>query len=130
MAPSTAMEFLQHCCNVTEIAFDTCLNVNEVQKVVEMKFLRKLEIRWIKSVPIEPIIVAFSKLEELFLKCDLSSYNILCCLDMWANSGFKLVSRGQTLYSRRAFIACSISARAKRVWNSSQQLLVQLPSLW
>ena len=90
MAPSTAMKFLQHCCNVTEITLDTCLNGDEVQKIVEMKFLRKLEIRWIKSpaVPIEPIIVACSKLEELLLKCDLSSH-ILCCLDMWANSGFK-----------------------------------------
>ena len=36
-----------------------------------------------------------------------------------------VVSRGQTLYSCRAFIACSISARTKRVWNSLQGLLVQ-----
>ena len=93
MASSTAMKFLQHCCNVTEITLDTCLNGNEVQKVVEMKFLRKLEICWITSVPIEPIIVACSKLEELVLKCDsnvLSSRcDILRCLDKWVNAGFK-----------------------------------------
>ena len=46
------------------------------------------------------------------------------------NGTRQIVSRGQTLYSHRAFIACSISARVKRVWNSSQQPLVQLPSLW
>ena len=89
MAPLTAMEFLQHCCNVTEITLDTYLNEDEVQKVVAMKFLQKLEIRWIKSISIETIIVACSKLEKLVLKCELSSYDILCCLDMWANAGFK-----------------------------------------
>ena len=101
MAPSTAMAFLQHCCNVTEITLDTCLNGDEVQKVVKMKFLQKLEICLIEPVPIEPIVVACSKLEELVLKCELSSYDhdILCCLDMWVNAGFKppnlsVVNRG------------------------------------
>ena len=54
-----------------------------------MKFLQKLEICRIYSLPIEPIIVACSMLEELVLKCKPLSYNILGCLDMWANSGFK-----------------------------------------
>ena len=93
IASSTAMEFLQHCCNVTEIKLDTCLNVNEVQKVVKMKFLRKLEICCIRSVPIELIIVACSKLEELVLKCNFSvlssGYDLLHCLDKWVNAGFK-----------------------------------------
>ena len=93
MALLTAMKFLQQCCNVTEINLDTCLNVNGVQKVVEMKFLRKLEIWWIKSEPIESIIVACSKLEDLVLKCDSdvlsSGYDLLRCLDKWVNAGFK-----------------------------------------
>ena len=67
MAPSTAIQLMQQCCNVTEITLDTCLNGGEVQKVVEIKFLRKLEICWIESVPIEP---ACSKLEVLVLKCE------------------------------------------------------------
>ena len=35
-----------------------------------------------------------------------------------------LVSRSQTAYFYRAFIACSISARKNRVWAKSQHLLV------
>ena len=94
MAPSTAIQLVQHCCNVTEINLDTCLNVNEVQKVVEMKYLWKLEICCVRSVPIEPIIVsvACSKLEELVLKCDSiisSSCEIMPWLDKWVNAGFK-----------------------------------------
>ena len=90
MAPSTVIEFLQHCCNVTEITLDTSLNVNEVQKVVEMKFLRKLEICCIESVLIVPIIVACSKLEELVLKCEysLSPYACYDYLYKWINAGF------------------------------------------
>ena len=88
MAPSTAIQFLQHCCNVTEITLDTCLNVNEVQKVVEMKFLQKLEICWIESVPIEPIIVACSKLEELVLKCEHCLSSSYYYLYKWINVGF------------------------------------------
>ena len=88
MAPSTAIQLLQHCCNVTEITLDTCLNVNEVQKVVEMKFLQKLEICQSKSLLIEPIIVACSKLEELVLKYEggVSGYNYLY---KWINAGCK-----------------------------------------
>ena len=93
MAPSTAIKFLQHCCNVTEINLDTCFNGEEVQKVVEMKFLQKLEICCIKPVPIEPIIVACYKLKELVLNCDWivlsSGYDLVCCLDKWVNAGFK-----------------------------------------
>ena len=78
---------------MTEITLNTCLNVNEVQKVVEMKFLWKLEICCIVPVPIEPLIVACSKLEELVLKCNFnmfsSGYDLLCCLDKWVNAGFK-----------------------------------------
>ena len=88
IAPSTAIQFLQHCCNVTEINLGTCLlNGNEVQKVVEMKFLRKLEICRVESVPIEPIIVACSKLEELVLKYEggVSGYDYLY---KWINAGF------------------------------------------
>ena len=37
MAPSTAIQLVQHCCNVTEITLGTCLlNGDEVQKVVEI----------------------------------------------------------------------------------------------
>ena len=89
MAPSTAIQLVQHCCNVTEITLDTCLlNGDEVQKVVEMKFLRKLEICQSKSVPIEPIIVACSKLEELVLKYEdgVSGYDYLY---KWINVGCK-----------------------------------------
>ena len=89
MAPSTAIQLVQHCCNVTEITLDTCLlNVNEVQKVVEMKLLRKLEICQAESVPIEPIIVACSKLEELVLKYEggVSGYDYLY---KWINAGCK-----------------------------------------
>ena len=89
MVPSTAIQLVQHCCNVTEITLGTCLlNGDEVQKVVEMKLLRKLEICQVESVPIEPIIVACSKLEELVLKYEggVSGYNYLY---YWINAGCK-----------------------------------------
>ena len=73
---------------MTEITLGTCLlNGDEVQKVVEMKFLRKLEISWIESVPIEPIIVACSRLEVLVLKCE---HRPSPCdyLYKWINAGF------------------------------------------
>ena len=100
MAPSTAIKLVQHCCNVTEITLGTCLlNGDEVQKVVEMKFLRKLEICQSKSVPIgqmfdlpcyfEPIIVACSKLEELVLKYEGSVSGIYDYLYKWINAGCK-----------------------------------------
>ena len=91
MAASTAIEFLQHCCNVTEINLGTCLlNGDEVQKVVEKKFFRKLEICWIRSVPIEPIIVACSKLEALVLKCEYSTSSSCdnSYMYKWINAGF------------------------------------------
>ena len=65
MSPSTAMEMLQHCCNVTKISLGTCLSSDDVQKVAELKYLWKLEFFWIKSIPMKPIIAACSKLEEL-----------------------------------------------------------------
>ena len=97
MASPTAIQLVQHCCNVTEITLGICLNGDEIQKVVEMKFLRKLEVCWIESVPIEPIIVACSKLEELVLKCEHSTcdlcntwaLNHYICLYKWIDAGFK-----------------------------------------
>ena len=39
ISPSTAVEMLQYCCNVTKISLATCLSGDDVQKVVELKFL-------------------------------------------------------------------------------------------
>ena len=55
ISPSTAVKMLQQCCNVTKISLATCLSGDDVQKVVELKFLQKLRISWINSVPIKPI---------------------------------------------------------------------------
>ena len=39
ISPSTAVKMLQYCCNVTKISLATCLSGDDVQKVVELKFL-------------------------------------------------------------------------------------------
>ena len=67
MSPPTAVGMLQHCCNVAKILLGACLSGDDVWKVVELKYLRKLEIFWINSIPIKTIIAVCSKLEELVL---------------------------------------------------------------
>ena len=117
MAPSTAIQLVQHCCNVTEITLGTCLlNGDEVQKVVEMKFLWKLEICWIESVPIEPIIVACSKLEELVLKYEggVSGYDYLY---KWINAGCKPPNLS-VMYVMSVDIDIRIFVQRWPQWNS------------
>ena len=64
---------------------------DDVWKVAELKYLQKLEIFWINSTPIKPIITAFSKLEELVLTewiggDQVRSYDYL---NEWVHAGFK-----------------------------------------
>ena len=91
MLPSTAVGMLQHCCNVTKISLGTCLSGDDVQKVVELKYLQKLEIFWINSIPIQPIIAACSKLEELILTEWFGGDQVLGYdyLYEWVHAGFK-----------------------------------------
>ena len=94
MSPSTAVGMLEHCCNVTKISLGTCLSGNDVWKVVEMKFLQKLEMCWITHVPVQPIIAACSKLEELVLtewsKDGIPGVVKSCdCMCEWVRAGFK-----------------------------------------
>ena len=63
ISSSTAVEMVQHCCNVTKISLATCLSGDDVWKVVELIFLQKLRISCINSVPIKPIFVACLKME-------------------------------------------------------------------
>ena len=91
MSPSTAVGMLQHCCNVTKVSLETCLSGDDVQKVAELKYLQKLEIFWINSIPIKPIITACSKLKELVLTewirgDKVGSYDYLY---EWVHAGFK-----------------------------------------
>ena len=91
MSLSRAVEMLQHCCNVTKISLGTYLNGYHIQKVAELKYLQKLEIFWINSIPIKSIIAACSKLEELVLTewlggNQVRSYDYLL---EWVHAGFK-----------------------------------------
>ena len=89
MAPSTAMKMLGHCCNVTQITLEICLNGAQVEKLVKkMKCLRKLEIGWMERTPGVPIIMACSKLKELVLMCR-GSQRTYDHLDDWVHAGFK-----------------------------------------
>ena len=91
MSPSTAVGMLQHCCNVTKISLGTCLSGDDVWKVVKLKYLQKLEIFWINSIPMKPIIVACSKLEELVLT-EWNGDDLVGNYDYfyeWVHAGFK-----------------------------------------
>ena len=91
MSPSTVVEMLQDCCNVTKVSLGTCLSGDDVQKVAELKYLQKLEIFWIKSIPMKSIIAACSKLEELVLTEWLGGNQVrnYDYLHEWVHAGFK-----------------------------------------
>ena len=72
LAPSTAVNMLRYCCNVTEVTLGIHLSGVEVKEIVEkMKHLKKLEICHKTSISSKPIIAAAgcAKLEKLVLHC-------------------------------------------------------------
>ena len=79
------------CCNLTKISFGICLSGDDVWKVAELKYLQKLEIFWINSIPTKPIIAACSKLEKLVLTEWIGSDQIpgYDYLYEWVHAGFK-----------------------------------------
>ena len=124
IAPSTAMNMLRYCCNVTEVTFGICLNGEQVKEIVEkMKHLRKLEICDYTSIPSKPIIVAAgcASLEKLVLCCDgiADVYDVKQrYLSEWVDVGFQPPNLSIVLYENSYHFSLLAILRQWPQWNS------------